>query len=139
MLLLLVAGLPRPAAAEEPLLTVMKNTLLGAATGLILGGTLTLVVEDDSRSEVIRWGVVVGTFGGFALGTALAWRGEEDLFPDTYGDAGAGRPPAALRPTRATLLACRAARQLERRALDAPARPPEAPARLRVALLRFAG
>jgi len=80
-LLLVAALLPGPpsARADEPIMTIAKNMLLGGATGMILGGTLTLVVDEDQRGEVVRWGVVIGTFAGFALGTALALRGDEDL------------------------------------------------------------
>jgi O-antigen/teichoic acid export membrane protein len=70
---------PSPARAEEPMLTIMKNTLYGAITGLILGGTLTLVVEKEKRDDVVRWGIVIGTFAGFAYGLYEASRGEEDL------------------------------------------------------------
>jgi hypothetical protein len=69
-----------PAGASEPILTVLKNTLLGSATGLILSGAATLVVHDEDRADVVRWGVVVGTFGGFALGVVRAIRGDEDVF-----------------------------------------------------------
>lgn len=81
-------------ATAEPLMTIAKDTLIGGATGLILGGTLTLVVDDQDRSEVVRWGVVIGTFGGFGFGVWRATRGEgEDLF----GDASAPRmTPAGL-------------------------------------------
>ena len=88
LLLLLVA---RPGHAAEPLLTVSKNMLLGGATGLVLGGTLTLVVAEDERSDVVRWGAVIGTFSGFTLGVLLALRGEEDLFSETS--------PAAAQPS----------------------------------------
>jgi hypothetical protein len=69
-----------PAGAAEPILTVLKNTLLGGATGLLLGGTATLVTDDEHRADVVRWGVVIGTFGGFALGVVRAVRGDEDVF-----------------------------------------------------------
>jgi hypothetical protein len=78
--LLIALLLPEPCAAGDPLIVVLKNTLLGGTAGLVLGGTLTLVVDEDSRSDVVRWGVVIGAFGGFALGVAMALRGEEDLF-----------------------------------------------------------
>lgn len=68
--------------AREPLLTVLKNTLLGGATGLVLGGAASLVVEDSDRADAVRWCVAAGTFGGFALGVVLAVRGEEYLFGD---------------------------------------------------------
>jgi hypothetical protein len=61
------------------MLTIMKNTLYGSVTGLILGGTLTLVVDKEDRDDVVRWGVVIGTFSGFAYGVYAAQMGEEDL------------------------------------------------------------
>jgi len=79
-LALLLAVPAAPAMAKAPALTILKNTLLGAATGLVLGGTLTLVADSDSRGDVVRWGVVIGAFGGFALGVVLALRGEDSLF-----------------------------------------------------------
>jgi hypothetical protein len=77
--------LPSPARAADPLLTVLKHTLLGAATGLVLGATITLVADEESRPEVVRWATVIGTFGGFGLGVALALQGEEDLFAGPGG------------------------------------------------------
>lgn len=77
----LLLGLATRSACADPLLQITKDTLLGGATGLILGGTLTLVVDEEDRSEVVRWGVVIGTFGGFSFGVWRAMRGdEEDLF-----------------------------------------------------------
>jgi len=81
--------LPSPARAADPLLTVLKNTLLGAATGLVLGATITLVADEESGPEVVRWAAVIGTFGGFGLGVALALQGEEDLFAESGGRSGA--------------------------------------------------
>ncbi len=63
-------------------MTVARNTVLGGVTGLVLGGTLTLVVDEDQRDDVVRWGVVIGTFGGFGLGIWAASRGQDDLFAD---------------------------------------------------------
>jgi hypothetical protein len=80
-ILILLLALPRSAAAADPLLTVTKDTLLGAVTGLVLGGTLTLVIDDEGkRSETVRWGVVIGTFAGFGFGIYHATRGDGDLF-----------------------------------------------------------
>ncbi len=88
--LIMAIGLPRGAGATEPLLTVAKNTLLGGVTGLILGSTLTLVVDDDQRDDSVRWGIVAGTFAGFGVGVWLAATGGEDLFAQTPEDPGAG-------------------------------------------------
>jgi hypothetical protein len=86
--------LPGPARAADPVITVLKNTLLGGVTGLILGGTVSLVTDKDHRGDVVRWGFVLGTIGGFALGVTLAARGEEGLLM-----SGPPGPPPA-RPAR---------------------------------------
>ncbi len=83
LILALTLAVPSSVRAREPLLTVAKNMLLGGMTGLVLGGTLTLVVDEDSKSDVVRWGLVAGTFGGFAFGVWTAWRGDDDLFAAT--------------------------------------------------------
>lgn len=63
------AGPARPAAAQEnKILTATKSALYGCAAGLLLGGAASLVVSEADRDNVIRWGVVIGTFGGFAYG-----------------------------------------------------------------------
>ena len=103
---LLLSGLlllPGPARAADPLLTVLKNTLLGGVTGLVLGGAVSLVTEKDHRSDVVRWGFVIGTFGGFAMGVNLAVRGHEGLFEAAARHAPHGdcaRVRAAAPPTR---------------------------------------
>ncbi len=87
MILILLLAAPRCRGASDPLLVVTKDTLLGAVTGLILGGTLTLVIDDDSKkAETVRWGVVIGTFAGFGFGIYHASRGEADLFAATHPD-----------------------------------------------------
>ena len=53
-------------AEENSILTVAKDALYGAGTGLLLSAVTSLVVSKDSRGDVLRWGVVIGTFGGFA-------------------------------------------------------------------------
>jgi hypothetical protein len=88
--------LPGPAGAAEPVVTVLKNTLLGGVTGLLLGGTVSLVTDKDHRGDVVRWGFVLGTLGGFVLGVSLAARGEEGLFMS--GPAGP-IPPRPHAPT----------------------------------------
>lgn len=58
-----------PAQADgERILTVAKNAVYGGATGLLLGGVLTLVVPSENRDDMVRWGLVIGTFGGFGYG-----------------------------------------------------------------------
>ena len=87
VILILLLAAPRCRAASDPLLVVTKDTLLGAVTGLVLGGTLTLVIDDDSkRAETVRWGVVIGTFAGFGFGIYHASRGEADLFATAHPD-----------------------------------------------------
>jgi hypothetical protein len=90
---------PAAAGAAEPLITILKNMLLGGAVGTILGGSATLVVREDSRADAVRWGAVIGTFGGFTLGVLLALRGEEDLFASAAIDSSISRDgtPAAGR------------------------------------------
>jgi hypothetical protein len=55
-------------ANDERILTMAKDAVYGGATGLLLGGVLTLVVSSENRDDVVRWGVVVGTFAGFGYG-----------------------------------------------------------------------
>lgn len=64
-------GLPVRAAfagSDEGMLSIGKNAVYGALTGLLLGGVVALVSDEDSRGDAIRWGVVIGTFGGVAYG-----------------------------------------------------------------------
>ena len=71
-----------PAQADgERILTVAKDAVYGGATGLLLGGVLTLVVPSESRDDMVRWGVVVGTFAGFGYGLYEA-RGQKDEFSE---------------------------------------------------------
>ncbi len=82
--LLLLGATPRPVRAADPLLTVTKDTLLGAVTGVVLGGTLTLVIEDSGKqSETGRLAMVIGTFGGFVFGVWHATRGDQALFAES--------------------------------------------------------
>jgi hypothetical protein len=81
---LLVTSAPTasPAQADgERILTVAKNAVYGGATGLLLGGVLTLVVPADSRDDMVRWGLVIGTFAGFGYGLYEA-RGPKDGFSE---------------------------------------------------------
>ena len=52
---------------ENPVLTVAKSTLWGGLTGLVLGGAIALVAEDNEE-DIVKWSFVAGTFGGFAYG-----------------------------------------------------------------------
>lgn len=79
-LLALLLVLPTPARARDPFVVVLKNTLLGGVTGLVLGGTATLVADEEDRMDIVRWGVVIGTFVGFGFGIWRATKGSEDLF-----------------------------------------------------------
>ena len=83
------------ARASEPLMNVLKSTILGSVTGLLLGGTLTLVVDEGQRADTVRWGVVIGTFAGCGVGIWQVARGNDDLF-----SAAAGWAPDALRAAR---------------------------------------
>ncbi len=68
-------------AGGERILIVAKNAVYGGATGLLLGGVLTLVVPSESRDDMVRWGVVLGTFAGFGYGLYEA-RGQKDGFSE---------------------------------------------------------
>lgn len=67
--------MPSPARADgEGFKAIITNTAYGLACGLVLGGVLTLVVDKDDRGDVLRWGVVIGTFSGFSYGVYTASR-----------------------------------------------------------------
>jgi len=70
--MLALSPLPRlgaaPARADGGLVTVLKDGLYGGATGLLLGAVIALVVDSDHRDDSVRWGIVLGTFGGCAYG-----------------------------------------------------------------------
>jgi hypothetical protein len=68
-------------AGGERILTVAKDAVYGGATGLLLGGVLTLVVPAKDRDDVVRWGVVAGTFAGFGYGLYEA-SGQKDGFSE---------------------------------------------------------
>jgi hypothetical protein len=76
-----LAGPSRASAEpEDRILLLAKSAIYGAVTGLILGGVTALVVDSDSRDDAVRWGIVLGAFGGFAYGIYTISRGEDDLF-----------------------------------------------------------
>lgn len=93
-LLSLGLWIPTEARADDRMATIAKDTLYGGLIGLVLGGTLTLVVEEEDRDDVVRWGVVFGVFGGFFFGVYEASR-SDDLLSD-FSEPGdpASRPEA---------------------------------------------
>jgi hypothetical protein len=94
---LLVLGLfpVTPARANDnPIVEVATSALYGAATGLLLGGVLTLVVDSQHRDDVVRWGVVTGTFGGFAFGIYQITRGDSGFSERFSTPAGPPTAPA---------------------------------------------
>lgn len=86
VLSILLAGAPglpvRTASAggDEGMLSIGKNAVYGALTGLLLGGVVALVSDEDSRGDAIRWGVVIGTFGGVAYGIYELSTGDDQAF-----------------------------------------------------------
>jgi len=99
--LLLAAGqasfapVARAADASAPLLTIAKSALLGGLVGLVLGSVTALVVESDKRDDSIRWGIVIGTFGGFAYGIYAV---SQDSGDDFFGVRAEGKSGAWRRP-----------------------------------------
>jgi hypothetical protein len=87
---------PPAYADENKILTVTKDALYGAGAGLLLSGVTTLVVAKDSRSDVLRWGIVIGTFGGFAYGVyEVHTRSKNDGFSGFPPDDRIGKPARA--------------------------------------------
>lgn len=76
------------AGSDDDMVTITKNTLYGGILGLILGGTLTLVVDSDSRDDVVRWGVVGGVFSGFGYGLYEVTATDDLLARHLNGPAG---------------------------------------------------
>ena len=73
-----------PARAQDSsndLLVIAKSSLFGGLVGLVLGGVTALVVDSDDRDDAVRWGIVLGTFGGFGYGVyAVSTDGDDDFF-----------------------------------------------------------
>jgi hypothetical protein len=69
---------PRTAEARDAVQTILIDTLYGGAAGLLLGGVLMLVVDENSRDDTLRWGVVLGTFSGFGYGVYEVQKGLEE-------------------------------------------------------------
>ena len=72
----LSAGWTRPCSAqvvvdrhgeENPAVSITKSVFWGALGGLILGGAIALVAEED-EGEIIKWSFVGGTFAGLGVG-----------------------------------------------------------------------
>ncbi len=93
-LLLASGSAPAAAAEENKILTIAKDAVYGSATGLFLGAVLALVVKAEDRGDVVRWGVVIGTFTGFSYGIYDARRGVDEFSMDRTGPA----HPQSLRP-----------------------------------------
>jgi hypothetical protein len=99
LVLSLILSWPASARPDDRMETIAKDTFFGGLIGLVLGGTLTLVVDDSDRDDVVRWGVVTGVFGGFAFGVYEASQDGDDLLslidgapPDaTSSDAAPGQ------------------------------------------------
>ena len=54
----------------NPMVEVARSTIYGAIAGTVLGLAAALVIEDGD--EVVKWGFVLGTFGGFFWGLSYA-------------------------------------------------------------------
>jgi len=55
-----------------------RSTILGAGTGLILGGTYTLVADEVDTGAVLRWSLAGGAAGGLILGLVDVLSGADD-------------------------------------------------------------
>lgn len=76
LLLLLLILAPRSAEAqvvvsrageENPAVSITKSIFWGGLGGLILGGAIALVAEDN-EGDIIKWSFVGGTAAGLAVG-----------------------------------------------------------------------
>ena len=76
LLLLLLVLVPRGGSAqvivsregtENPAISITKSIFWGGLGGLILGGAIALVAEDN-EGEIIKWSFVGGTAAGLAVG-----------------------------------------------------------------------
>jgi hypothetical protein len=85
---------------ENPVLTVAKSTLWGGLAGLVLGGAIALVAEDN-EADIVKWSFVAGTFGGFAFGVyhvATRERPTSALFEVDGSGLALRVPTVTLRP-----------------------------------------
>ena len=53
---------------ENPVKEIAKSVYWGAVAGGILGGAI-MLADSGPSTQPLRWGIVVGAFGGLALGT----------------------------------------------------------------------
>ncbi|MBI5170348.1 MAG: hypothetical protein HZA61_12740 [Candidatus Eisenbacteria bacterium] len=84
---LVMVAAPREARAENSFNEVAKTTVLGAAAGLVVGGAIAWLAEDG---EPVKWGFVVGTFGGLAYGLAHQNSSSASLIELRRGTIGTG-------------------------------------------------
>ncbi len=55
--------------AENPVLEVAKSTVYGGLAGLLLGGAIALVSDNnDNDGDIVKWSFVGGTFLGLGYG-----------------------------------------------------------------------
>ena len=120
--LVLLAGAD-PAAAQlietrqgeaNPVVSIFKSTIYGGLAGLVLGGAVELIDDDDDNTDALKWGFVGGAFFGFGYGLyhvmtrpepqALLERGPEGW------KLGLPQPTLAMTSGRPPLLAPEAAR-----------------------------
>ena len=52
---------------ENPVKEIAKSVVWGAVAGAVLGGAV-MLAESDTNPEPLRWGVVIGAFGGLGAG-----------------------------------------------------------------------
>jgi MFS family permease len=53
---------------ENPVKEIAKSVYWGAVAGAVLGGAI-MLADSGPSAEPLRWGIVVGAFGGLAAGT----------------------------------------------------------------------
>ncbi len=85
--LLLMSASARVARADNTFNEVAKTTVLGAAAGLVVGSAVAWLAEDG---EPVKWGFVIGTFGGLAYGVAHANSSRASLIELRRGGLGSG-------------------------------------------------
>ena len=88
---------------ENPVKEIAKSVYWGAVAGAVLGGAV-MLADTGTSTEPLRWGIVLGAFGGLAAGTyfvAIRPR-PESLLELRHGRLVPGPAPlAAIEPTAA--------------------------------------